>query len=206
MWLGRRAEGRQSDFYCFSSAKRHQWLLKRGRRRRCLGSEHPLEPAPHPWHHTRSPSTPAQAPAPCRALKSAIFYLYIRGNSAALCTHQGINVFSKSAPSIHSSLFSLKSYPCADNRIRHYLWLKYKTIKSKALFLDRRRINHLILNKYQALFSKTSHAPFTEVNKEAAVSQIFNISLSTDCRSHPWTGVLIIICKWKILRHRISVN
>lgn len=191
MWLGRRAEGRQSDFYCFPSAKRQKWLLKRGRRRRCLGSEHPLEPAPHPWHHTRVPF--CSSPGPCSLQSSEItniLPLYMGKLGSALHTHQGINAFSKSAPSAHSSLFSLKSYPRADNKIRHCLWVKYKAIKNKALFLNWSRINHLILNKDQALFSKTSHAPFTEVNKEAAVSQIFYISLSTDCRSHPWTGVL----------------
>lgn len=139
MCLGRRAEGRQKDFFIvFSPAKRQEWLLKRGRRR-CLGSEHPLEPTPHPCHPSLSP---------CRTLKSAIFYLYISGNSAALCTHQGINAFAKFTPGVCSSLFSLKPYPCADNKIRHYLWSKYKAIMNKAPFLSWRRINHLILNYY----------------------------------------------------------
>lgn len=206
MWLGRRAEGRQSDFYCFSSAKRHQWLLKRGRRRRCLGSEHPLEPAPHPWHHTRSPSTPAQAPAPCRALKSAIFYLYIRGNSAALCTHQGINVFSKSVPSVHSSLFSLKSYPCADNRIRHYLWLKYKILKVRHCFSTGGELTISSWINTKLCFPRLHmHLSLKWIKKLlfprfliSAWVQIAGAILELE--------FLIIICKWKILRHRISVN
>lgn len=205
MCLGRRAGGRQRDFYCFSSAKRHQWLLKRGGRR-CLGSEHPLEPTPHPWHGSGVPLS--TAPAPCRALKSAIFYLYISGNSAALCTLQGINVFSKFTPSVHSSLNVVIAYPCADNKIRHHLWGKYKAIKNKALFVSWRRINHLILDKDSALFPKTSHAPeWIKWIKRLFCFPDFFIS------GRVWIAgaileleFLIIICKWKILRQRISVN